>query len=106
MAAELGTINPVEPNRFGFSRLGSRKNDPADRNHESSSVVRVGTVTDLTAVKCWFYSIGQCRYGHSCKFKHSASSKTERRKRQRKMAKQAADKTSSGTATASTASDP
>ena len=51
MAAELGTINPVGPNRFGFSRLGSakRKNDPADRNHESDSVVRVGTLTDLTA---------------------------------------------------------
>ena len=108
MAAELGTVNPVEPNRFGFSRLGSakRKNDPADRNHESGSVVRVGTVTDLTAVKCWYYSIGQCRYGRSCKFQHSASSKTERRKRQRKMAKQVTDKTSSGTAMAPTASDP
>jgi len=108
IVAESGTFNPVGPNRFGSSRVGlaKRKNDPADRNHESGSDVRVGTVTDHTAVKCRFYSTGQCRYGQSCKFQHSANSKTERRKRQRKMAKLATDKTSSGTETAPTASDP
>jgi len=107
-AADSGTLQPVEQSRIGSSRIGTvkRERDPADRDHNAGPVVRVGNVTGQTALKCRFYTIGRCRNGQNCKFQHSANAKTERRKRQRMMAKLATDKPTSGTVAAPTASDP